>query len=139
LSEVLVFSFELSVFLSEVAVLGLEGVMCALESSVLAFKSVHLTLKRGVELFFASEITDFEFNELPAAGLGRGSNVGACGIVNGRRAVLTIAAATMFSVSTVFTMFAMFAITFRDGLSNDRSNGSSSKNECNGKFDLDHF
>ena len=29
--------------------------------------------------------------------------------------------------------------TFMDGLSNDRCDGSSSKNECNVKFDLNHF
>ena len=29
--------------------------------------------------------------------------------------------------------------TFTDGLSNDRCDGSSSKNECDGKFDLNHF
>jgi hypothetical protein len=29
--------------------------------------------------------------------------------------------------------------TFTNGLRNDRCNGSSSENECNGKLDLDHF
>ena len=30
-------------------------------------------------------------------------------------------------------------VTFRERMSNDRCNGSSSKNECDGKFDLNHF
>ena len=30
-------------------------------------------------------------------------------------------------------------VTFTDGLSSDRCDGSSSKNECNGEFDLNHF
>jgi len=41
-------------------------------------------------------------------------------------------------VMTTMTDVAMFA-TFTDGLSNDRCDGSSSENECNGKFDLNHF
>jgi hypothetical protein len=131
--ELPVFSFELSVCLLEAAVLGLEGVMLALESRVLAFKTLHLTLQRGVELFFASEITDFEFSELSAARLGRGSNV--AGSVHGGSRLVTMAAAVVFVVFAVFTMF----VVVRDGLSNDRCNGSSSENECDGKFDLNHF
>ena len=30
-------------------------------------------------------------------------------------------------------------VTFTDGLSSNRCDGSSSKNECNGEFDLNHF
>ena len=29
-------------------------------------------------------------------------------------------------------------VTFTDGLGSDRCDGSSSKNECNGEFDLNH-
>ena len=60
-------------------------------------------------------------------------------------AAMTLATTTMtdaeFTAAIfVMTMTAEFT-TFTDGLSNDRCNinGSSSENECNGKFDLNHF
>jgi hypothetical protein len=47
--------------------------------------------------------------------------------------VLVTVVAAMTDVTGVF----MFK--FRYGLSNDGCDGSSSKNECNRKFDLNHF
>jgi len=46
--------------------------------------------------------------------------------------VVVAVMAAMTNVAGIFT-------TFRDGNSNDRCDGSSSKNECNGEFDLNHF
>jgi hypothetical protein len=144
LSEVPVFLFEISVCLLEAAVLALEGGVLAEESVVLTFKTSHLALKRGIELFFTSKltskITDFEFNELSATKLGRGSSIG--GYVNGMAAFAVLALAVF--TFTVLTLFAVAVTTttstiLGDGLSNDGCNGSSSKNECDGKFDLNHF
>jgi hypothetical protein len=61
-------SFESSVCLLELAVLILEGLVCALESQILTFKFFHLFLERGHELLFTSEITDFELISVPPAG-----------------------------------------------------------------------
>jgi hypothetical protein len=40
-------------------------------------------------------------------------------------------------MTDLFEFTFMFTVT--DGKSNDRRDGSSSKNECNGKLDLNHF
>ena len=42
-------------------------------------------------------------------------------------------------VVVVATVTDVTLTTLTDGLSNDRCDGSSSENECNGKFDLNHF
>ena len=46
--------------------------------------------------------------------------------------VMVVVMATMTNVAGIFT-------TFTYGLSNDRCDGSSSKNECNRELDLNHF
>ena len=54
--------------------------------------------------------------------------------------VLTFMAAFVVVVVMMTDMARKFTtVTFVDGISNDRCDGSSSKNECNGKFDLNHF
>ena len=47
--------------------------------------------------------------------------------------------AAVVVVAVVMTEVARKFTTFTDGMSNDRCDGSSNKNECNGKFDLNHF
>ena len=65
----------------------------------------------------------------------------------GRRSVRRRSLWVMMVV--VVMVMVMFVTDFRveqftkfnliNGLSNDRCNGSSSENECNGKFNLNHF
>ena len=56
--------------------------------------------------------------------------------------VLTFTAALVVVVGVVGVMTdvarKLTTVTFTDGLSSDRCDGSSSKNECNGEFDLNH-
>ena len=42
-------------------------------------------------------------------------------------------------MTDLFEFTTMFTVIQTDGKSNDRCDGSSNKNECNGNFDLDHF
>ena len=46
--------------------------------------------------------------------------------------MVVVMMATMTDMASIFTIF-MY------GLSNDRCDCGSSKNECNGEFDLNHF
>jgi hypothetical protein len=46
---------------------------------------------------------------------------------------VTVVVVAMTEVAGEFMTFAY------EGLRNDRCDGNSSKNECNGKFDLSHF
>ena len=46
---------------------------------------------------------------------------------------------TAHRLHTASTAMRMRMITFAKGMSNDRCNSSSSKNECNGKSELNHF
>jgi hypothetical protein len=88
MSKVPNLSFESFVILLELAVLILEGLVCALESQLLTFKFFHLFLERGHELLFTSErITGFELiSELPAGWL-----VIVGGSVSRRTTLVTIA------------------------------------------------
>ena len=52
-------------------------------------------------------------------------------------AVFTVFAVTITSTATLHLTRAIVA--FRDGMSDDGCNGSSSKNNSNGKFHLNHF
>jgi hypothetical protein len=56
--------------------------------------------------------------------------------------VLTFTAALVVVVGVMGVMTdvarKLTTVTFTDGLSSDRCDGSSSKNECNGEFDLNH-
>ena len=49
--------------------------------------------------------------------------------------MMVVRVAMMVAMNDVAAKF----MTFTYGLSNDRCDGSSSKNECNRKFDLSHF
>jgi len=79
-------------------------------------------------------LTNFElFVELPAS---RWCIAG--GVRGGSRLVVAVV-----TVMVVVVMMGLSGLegftTFTNGLRNDRCNGSSSENECNGKLDLDHF
>ena len=53
--------------------------------------------------------------------------------------VLRSGSLRMVVVVVVVTVVTDVSTTFMYGLSNDRCDGSSSKNECNREFDLNHF
>jgi hypothetical protein len=82
--------------------------------------------------------TDLQINELSATILGRGSGVVSLFAVFTMFA-FTVLTFTMFVFAVFTATLALTKVTFRDGMSNDGCNGSSSKNECDGKFDLNHF
>jgi hypothetical protein len=56
--------------------------------------------------------------------------------------VTTLAVAVVVATVTMFLFVTNLEIIYvieGNGLCNDRCDGSSSKNECNGEFDLNHF
>jgi hypothetical protein len=65
----------------------------------------------------------------------RGARGTVVGCVSRRTTLVTMAAVV---VPTFIPSLEGFE-TFTDGVSNDRCNGSSSKNKCNGKLNLNHF
>jgi len=52
--------------------------------------------------------------------------------------VVTSMAVTAFMVAVVASLEFLREFASSDGVGNRRSDGSSSENECNGKFDLNH-
>jgi hypothetical protein len=67
----------------------------------------------------------------------RRGSVSGC-VLWGRLGATVVVVAVVVVVTMFFASGERFA-TFTNRLSNDRCDGSSSKNECNGKFDLNHF
>ena len=61
------------------------------------------------------------------------------GWVSRRTTLVTIAETAVVVTRTTFTPSLEWFDTITDGVSDDRCNGSSSKNKCNGKLDLNHF
>jgi hypothetical protein len=69
-------------------------------------------------------------------------NGGTIVVVNGGAIVVVVVVVVVMVVAAMTDLAGVFLFStfkFRNGLSNDGCDGSSSKNECNGKFDLNHF